>query len=510
MIRDALVWSVPALLAGAFVRLILLASQPFAYWGSDSSSYFWFAQRLLTEGAISLPAKRQLLYPIFLVPVAALPGATLVWLAWLQHALGLATVAVVGYCVRKIFVGWKLWIIPCTVLYSVLPVLVWYEHELLGEAVFAHALAWAFAGWLAWDARDRAPSAWIFFLVPFAICVLTKSAGRFFWPGIILGLIATRAWRYLRWPQWTAIAVVFVVSWVIGETSQGARLLYTSTFPLTVMHSPLHADLKEEIAELVTRKRTRLATYHLDDSEPKEFLRKGHRDASKYPLWRELSHDQKKLWKTARELALEGIQADPTAYTGIALRRAGASFDLATFKTQRFLPEYFPERFSDHYEKIAESPPLMRMLFGGDFSYEELARRMAPSRWQSSGMWLECLMADIAMAVTPLRALPDGGFHVTPTGWWMLVAALLSALPRFLPRLGIWVACVLGYAVAVHLLGSSNPRFVVPVWSVLIVAAALPAEVLMQSWLHLRKRHLLHTDIERTAPDRDIKNGKSH
>ena len=71
----SLAWSVPALLIGASLRLMLLSYLPYAYWGSDSKSYFSFAHMLLGEGYVSLDEKRRYLYPIFMVPVAALPGA---------------------------------------------------------------------------------------------------------------------------------------------------------------------------------------------------------------------------------------------------------------------------------------------------------------------------------------------------------------------------------------------------------------------------------------------------
>jgi hypothetical protein len=486
-VRDALVWCVPALVAGGVLRLLLLAYQPYAYWGSDSGSYFWFAQRLLLEGQISLPAKRQFLYPIFLVPVAVMPGAALAWLAWLQHALGLVTVCAVGYCVRKLFGGWKVWVVPVTVLFACLPVLIWYEHELIGEPVFAHALAWAFAGWLAWDGRGREAGAWWLFLVPFAVCVLTKSAGRFFWPGIVLGLVATRAWRHLRWPQWVATAVLAAVSWTMGEGSQGIRLLYTSAFPLTVLDSPAHAALKAEIHPMVSRARAGITTYHLDDSEPKDFLRTGLKDKERYPAWAALARDQKRLWGTVKELALEAVAADPAGFAGIAGRRAVAAMDLSGFRAGRFSAGYYARRFKEIHKEILE-----RGEAGGDLTGVLFGRRAAEAMADGgvgvvlsgqpeglAGCW-ELYAAGMHRVVTPVRTGRDGGIRVTLAGWWLVAALVLAMRPSVFPRLGVWLAVVLGYALGVHLLGSSNPRFLVPIWSVLCVAAALPAEELLR------------------------------
>ena len=149
-LRDALWWALPALLLGAVLRLLFLSYLPYAYWGSDSRSYFSFAYTLLEKGYISLDDKRRFIYPLLMTPIAALPGAPLRWVAWLQHGLGLATLVPLAYIVRKSFVGWRWWVVPITVLYTGMPVLLWYEHELLGETVFFGALLCAFAGWVAW------------------------------------------------------------------------------------------------------------------------------------------------------------------------------------------------------------------------------------------------------------------------------------------------------------------------------------------------------------------------
>lgn len=486
-VRDALLWSIPAVLVGVVVRMLLLSYQPFAYWGSDSGSYFWFAQRLLLEGQISLPAKRHFLYPLFLVPVAVLPGATLSVLAWVQHAFGLATVFAVGYCIRKVFDWWRVWILPVTLLFATLPVLIWYEHELIGESLFAHTLAWAFAGWLAWDGRGRTASAWWFFLIPFAACILTKSAGRFFWPGILLGLVATRAWKHLRWPQWAATGVLFAISWTMGESSQGVRLLYTTAFPLTVLGSPAHAGLKSEIRTLVEESRAELASYHLKDSRPKEFLRSGLKDRRQYPQWAALARDEDHLWGVVKDLALEAVGSSPLDYASIAGRRTMAAMDLSGFRSERFSADYFPLRFDEAHAEMLDRGELGRrlsvLLFGASPDTESLNPFAEPLRVKDSGLpSVYAAAADkIHQMMTPVVAAKDGQIFLTFSGWWLLAACLIALHPSLFPRLGVWLAVVLGYALGVHFLGSSNPRFLVPIWSVLCIAAALPADRLLDT-----------------------------
>ena len=91
LVRDALLWALPAIVLGGVLRWMLTSYLPYAYWGSDSRSYFSFAELLLDSGKISLYDKRRYLYPIYLLPVSMLPGATLKWVAWIQHLGGLLT-----------------------------------------------------------------------------------------------------------------------------------------------------------------------------------------------------------------------------------------------------------------------------------------------------------------------------------------------------------------------------------------------------------------------------------
>src|ERR1700733_2674871 len=114
LVRDAILWTIPALAFGAVVRALLLSYLPYAYWGADSRSYFSFAHRLFHDGAFSLGGKRRFLYPILMVPVTMLPGGPLRWLPWFQHALGFATLLPLGYVIRKTLRCWKLWIVPIT------------------------------------------------------------------------------------------------------------------------------------------------------------------------------------------------------------------------------------------------------------------------------------------------------------------------------------------------------------------------------------------------------------
>jgi hypothetical protein len=498
-LREALAWSVPALIAGVVFRCALLSYSPFAYWGSDSSSFFWFTERLFLEGAISLPAKRQFLYPLVLAALTLLPGPALVWVAAVQHAAGLVLTVGVGYIVRSVYSGWRLWIVPLTLVYATLPILVWYEHELIADSLFALTLLAAFWAWVAWErAGWRAGQGWLF-VAAFGACILTKSAGRFFWPGLIAGLLLSGAWRKLALPQYLALAILCAVSWTMGERNQGIRLLYTSAFPLTRLDTPLHADYKTEIAPLVRDASAARATYYSADDAPKEFLRTGRKDADSYPRWATAgARDEKQLWKDVKEIALEAVFSDPLGFAGIGLQRTIAAINPPSFRTERFAATYASTRIAGRAEdweaKGERGAALRRILYGlPQAGSDTLAREISPNPSSPAATMIETWSyrwQESLALVKPANNSP-AQFQPTPLGIWMIAAAGLCFLPWFRNSLGAWILIAGGYVLGVHLLGSANPRFALPCFPVLIVIAATPADALWRMWNKKRSaRHL--------------------
>src|SRR5262249_3885932 len=146
------------------------------------------------------------------------------WLPILQHTFGWITLVPLAYVVRKTLVTWRLWIVPVTVVYAGLPIAVWVEHELLGDHLFIALFLWSFAGWVAWvsqESRARAHRMFWLFLVPFALFILTKPAGRFVWPGLLLSLIGVKAWRLLGWRESVALLAILAVTPTVGSKKQG-------------------------------------------------------------------------------------------------------------------------------------------------------------------------------------------------------------------------------------------------------------------------------------------------
>jgi hypothetical protein len=492
LLRDVLLWSVPALLIGAVLRLILIHTSPYAFWGADSRSFMGFTNGVLTDFYFSINEKRRYLYPLFLFPVSLLPGGTLRWLAWIQAGLGLASIFPLAYMVRKIFVGWKMWIVPVTVLYAGMPVFMWFEHELIAESVFFQGMVWSLGGWVAWvmqkDAR-RARLLWWWFLVPLAIMLLTKPSGKMLWPGMLIGLGLVGAWRVLKWPQWGALAALFFAGLTVGDDNQGSWLLYTTAFPLTQVDTPLHAEFKAEIRDWVLNKRERITLYDEEDDEVHDFLRSPEM-RPEFVLWNKLPKKERdKLYK---ELALEGIKARPDLFLLIALQRLAGSCNQNDFKTVRFEPLYYADYLERMYHHSGVEESMMRIAFGIPKNapypnYEEMRTWVSP---RPDSFWTKFYL-DYANAYQSFGDLLYRPFkqqtilmdmRVTPLGWWAILGGIISLFAPFLRPLGVWTITFGGYLIAVFMVGVEHHRYFALNWPFVLVIFALVPEVVLRGW----------------------------
>jgi hypothetical protein len=493
---DAIRWSIPAILFGAVLRALLLSYLPYAHWGSDSRSYYSFAHQLLTEGYISLGAKRRFLYPILMVPVSLLPGAPLQWVAWLQHALGLASIVPLAYVLRKTIVHWRLAVVPITLLFTGLPIFLWYEHELLGEAVFFYALVWAFAGWVAWanaGSRERAARLFWCFFIPIAAFLITKPSGRFVVPALALGLVIAGLWRTLQRRHVIACVALFLTMLGVGSKEQGAWLLYVSTFPLTQLDTPKHAEHKAQIRDLVEPLRREIDVYYEQDDEPFSFLEAPDRLPDR-PLWNKLAKDPKKKSALYMDLAKEGVLAEPLLFLYLGAQRLVVSANMSSFKETKFDSDIELERFADDYRRAqaeeakGRHSQLHRVLGFGKGErlppWAEFQRRMQPGK----DLWAERFffryVRDYEHAFD-LTRLPQGEVtersirraQVLLPGWWLLAALPLALLPRYRSTLGVWMLVAVSYLSGVFLVSQMNPRYFAPAWPLLLVLLAVPLDV---------------------------------
>lgn len=500
VLRDVLFWSIPALLAGAALRLILIYTSPYAFWGADSRSFMGFANGVLTDGYWSINEKRRYLYPIFLLPISLLPGGTLRWLAWIQAGLGIASIFPLAYMVRRVLVGWKIWIIPVTVLYAGMPVFMWFEHELIAESVFYQCMVWTMGGWVAWvvqkDSR-RARLLWWWFWVPLAIMVLSKPSSKMLWPGIVIGLALVAAWRVLKWPQWGAIGALFLAGLTVGDDNQGSWLLYTTAFPLTRVDTPAHAEYKAEIRDWVLEKRERITLYDEEDDEVHDFLRSPETRPD-LKRWTKLpKKDRDKLYK---ELAMEGIKARPDLFLLIAIQRLAGSTNQGDFKTVRFQPHYYADYLERMYYESGVEESMMRIVFGIPKSapypsYEEMRGWVSP---HPDSFWTKFYLgyANTFHDFGDLLYRPHGqqtilvDMRVTFFGWLAILGGIVSLFRPFLRPFGVWTITFGGYLVAVYLVGVEHHRYFALAWPFILVLFVLLPDMVWRGWLRWRSRSL--------------------
>ncbi len=500
ILRDAVVWSVPALLFGFVLRALFLSYHPYAYWGSDSRSYFSFAHMLLSDGYVSLDEKRRYLYPMLMVPVSALPDTPLKWLAFFQHAMGLCAVLPLAYIARRSFHAWRWWIVPLTLCYAGMPLFLWYEHELLGEAVFFSAFLWAFAGWVAWAAqRDPARSRRIFwcFFVPLAAFLLTKPSGRFAVPGIVLGLVAVRAWRVLDWRRWLAIGLLFAVTLTVGSKKQAAWLLYVASFPLTQLDTPKHAEYKAELRAYAEPYVRGLDAYYLRDEGPFKFLESPSEENGP-PLWAKLDGDAQKKRALYMDLALEGIRARPGDFLYLGAQRLIASANLSGFRTGRFESGYYPGKLErlhrEAAQKLAEGKSVsIPMAFGLDARaplppIADLQRRIspAPGGWAERAVlgWVNAAGTVGDVVLLPPKDAPPAAAgifrsRITVLGWWLIASLGLSAF--YWRSLGVWVLAAFSYLAGVFLVSLVSPRYFAPAWLVFLPVLFVPLDLAVRA-----------------------------
>lgn len=495
MAVEALLWAIPALVVGGVLRLLFVRYLPYAFWGSDSRSYFSFAHKLIALGQVSLGDKRRYLYPLLMLPLTWLPGSPLRWLAVFQHLFGWVTLVPLAYAVRKSLILWRLWIAPITLIYAGLPIVLWCEHELLGDTLFFALLIWTFAGWIAWVSQSAAPRGrrmfWLF-LVPFFLFIITKPSGRFVWPGLFLGLLLVKAWRVLRWPQMVALLAVLVVTPTVGSKKQGAWLLYDATFPLTRLDTPLHADYKAEIREAVESYRRNLDTYHAAQRRWPFYFLRDPGDQDERPLWKTLGSNEKLKDRIYFDLALEGIKARPDLFLYLGLQRAVFDANISAYEVFRFEDGSFVETSAPFYSEAQESEKSpLRIAFdlprkGPVLDYAIFQKKLEPVPGSWSARTVQWCVGAYGRKLDLFRYPPgpENLYRLSRTrvsflGYWLLLAVLMTWLPRYRDTLGVWTIVVFAYAFAVYLVAVENTHYIAPIWPVLFVVMAVPADFLL-------------------------------
>jgi hypothetical protein len=301
------------------------------------------------------------------------------------------------------------------------------------------------------------------------------------------------AWRVLTWRHWAALGALALATLTMGPMKQGAWLLYTATFPLTQLGTPLHAEYKAEIADMVKASNERLDLYYQRDGVPFTFLENPAR-APDRRLWAALANDRAKQTRIYLDLATEGIRARPLTFLYLGLQRAIVSSSLSYFRLDRFTGDYYRKRTEHYYADAQQSKTSpVRLAYGlgnGPLpSYGEFAPELErhPGSWMSRVVQRWMGVIDNALDFQRIPKFPRDERTLSrsrPTllGCWLMAAMLVAFLPAYRRSYGVWVLVLCTYVWGVFLVSQANPRYFAPAWTILIPLLALPADALVRVW----------------------------
>jgi hypothetical protein len=148
--------------------------------------------------------------------------------------LGLTAIVAVGALCRIWLRGWRVAVLPATLLVAVHPSILWYEHTLMSESVYLVSVAWlAVAGSLfarAATGGDPLRIGWGY--AGLCVALFAVAGGRpegklFFGFGLLLVVLHAREWRWARWGA-AGVAALGLIAHLATKTSQAGLLLFVS------------------------------------------------------------------------------------------------------------------------------------------------------------------------------------------------------------------------------------------------------------------------------------------
>lgn len=492
-LRDALLWSLPGILLGLAARVWLFCLFPRNLIGADSFSYFVLAASALFDSEIEFPDKRRWIYPILLLVFSASPFDPLILMAVVQRTLGFASIAAVGYAIRKSCPAWRLAVPLGTSAYAVVPLLLNGEIHNQSGVLMAPLVAFAMAGWASWAGGIGGPRSrrWWSFFVPMALALLSRPAVWFVVPGLGLGFLATGLWRGLTLRRIIAAVAMLPLLMAMGSEGTKHAHLIDGVFPIIQLERPAHAEYKAEIAHLIRRARAGIDhAYLVEGDEDWHFISKPQKQDT-YPLWRDLGKaGDETRFRVYSELAREAILAEPHLYAYMVLQRIAVMMSLGMPAPHLGSDKVDPMDFLGHYEAglTGEKPrrKMMERLFavgpeGRMLGAEEAMRRYYPGLLSPARETLRALMVPLGEAFAMLSPKDASGrpvrlweFRPTIFGCLVALGLLVAWMPARRRVAGPWaLSLVVFFATAFLLVSEIRDRHMVPVAPILIWMAAL-------------------------------------
>jgi hypothetical protein len=474
--RELLLWCLPALLIGAWLRVELLNGwRGGLYFGPDSGSYWETAFRFAQGGDFDVGGKRPWLYPAIIWLASHGPVSPAFSVALVQQLAAWLSILALGALVRLIVPWWKWFIIPATTLYAGQPEILYWGHVLIADSLFiSTTLAVALAATIYW----LKPS-WRWLATTIAlvfIAMALRPVGRALWlPLIPLALLVPNvAWRP-KLIHAAALALLYFPASKATRVSQGEDLLFVSTLPLMRLDTPLHADLKNELRPQVEAARADLWQYVtvgqrqawgdlIDDTpdDPDSFLQK-------------LRADKKRYSQVRREISREALRGDPWNYAGMVVMKIYSVFAINDMHER-----LDPPRWSGASEKFLNNTfRKIDAKFPGYVLREE--------RITDAATLHTALSATLTSAGSQARVIRALDFFTRvcapfslngkmPDRWWWIVPVALGVLVFPWKREGRSLIPVIiltvGYLGMTFLVGRAVGRYRLPVEFALYVTAA--------------------------------------
>jgi hypothetical protein len=382
--RRQIFWlCVPALVIGAILRISLIMAIPEGYYGPDTNSYLHTAATFWEHHEVAITAKRRWIYPIALALVPALPGRTVAIVPVVHHLLGLATIVAIGWVTAHVVRHPRIWVPAVTILAAVWPRTMWYEHEIISEALFLAVFAWTVALAFPLGAlQDRRRLFW--FLIGTALTVATKPAGKPLWIGLLLAAVFLSC-SPLGWcrKNWIALGASVLMFATVGASEQANWLLLSSTLPLVRTEGAKWKVYREALEYDVQTTREELDQYPWVQSKYKKRLSAPGSESPYGAEWGKLVQNNREFSKVARGLAVEAVLRSPIAFSELVLRKIGLVVSDANAGSS-MIPALFWKRQSERNEGLWQrQPKLMQLVYEMDQAgYDALvAERSTRQLW---------------------------------------------------------------------------------------------------------------------------------
>ncbi len=250
--RQLLWWCLPALILGGIARAWLIIHFPYGYMQADTADFLLTTQRLLQahHHSLVLHGKKAFLGPILFTLPFLLKIPALLIIPLFQHLLGMITTVMAGALTREWFRHWKVFIIPATILTTLNPAVLWYEHALLAESHYIFcAITLALVGTMLTLKPTNGRLAGL--LVALFFTAGSRPEGKLFVLFAIL-LVALVYWgETRRWAIKMGITVLACgLIWLSSRSSQAGLLLYATVLPLAPETSKVLPDFSPWVAPL--------------------------------------------------------------------------------------------------------------------------------------------------------------------------------------------------------------------------------------------------------------------